>query len=71
MLPLLQLLKTEIGMTALRSISFTLVLSAALLMLAHSAGAMGGQGPTAAVVIDSIQFLDLQGKSIMWPRMHS
>ena len=50
-------------MTATRSIGFTLVLAAALLMLAHSAGAMGGQGPTAATVIDSIQFFDLQGNT--------
>ncbi len=48
-------------MTARRSIGFTWVFGAALLLLAPSAMAMGGKGGGAAVVIDSVQFFDLKG----------
>jgi hypothetical protein len=48
-------------MTARRSTGFTWVLATALLLIAHSASAMGGRGGGAAVVIDSVQFFDLPG----------
>lgn len=48
-------------MTFGRWIGFTSVLAASVLMLAHSAAAMGGKGGGAAVVIDSVQFFDLPG----------
>jgi hypothetical protein len=48
-------------MTFGRWTGFTAVLAAGVLLLAHSAAAMGGKGGGAAVVIDSVQFFDLQG----------
>ena len=44
-----------------RWLCITSVLAASVLMLAHSAAAMGGKGGGAAVVIDSVQFFDLPG----------
>lgn len=44
-----------------RSMGFFGALAAALLLLAPTANAMGGQGGEAAVVIDSLQFFDLNG----------
>jgi hypothetical protein len=48
-------------MTFGRCLGFTAVLAASVLLLAHSAAAMGGKGVGAAVVIDSVQFFDLRG----------
>lgn len=48
-------------MTLRRWIGFASVLAASVLMLAHSAAAMGGKGGAAAVVIDAVQFFDLPG----------
>ena len=44
-----------------RSIGFAWTVAAAFLLLAPTANAMGGRGGGAAVVIDSVQFLDLNG----------
>ena len=48
-------------MTLRRSIGFAWLMAAVLLMPAHSAMAKGGKGGGAAVVIDSVQFVDLPG----------
>ncbi|MBW2275219.1 MAG: hypothetical protein JRG96_18285 [Deltaproteobacteria bacterium] len=48
-------------MTLRRSIAFAWVMAAVLLMPLHSAMAKGGKGGGAAVVIDSVQFVDLPG----------